>query len=485
MFKSAPTFFLAVLISLLVSTAAFAQQRIVDILPAPIGENERSSAASVEEFRIEIRQSFSGIASADSIEIPLFNGTLRIAKRRSSDIRAIDDFSWFGEVLGDRSRGDVVLTYRKGIVSGSIYAGDAVYEVIPRGAGHVLARIDQSLFPECGGTMQAANEIRKEQEFAGVDSGDRIDVLIVYTTATKNFLGGDPQARAFAQLAVDTTNAAYANSKVRQRVRLVHAEEYLFNETGNSSNDLSTLRSNPAIQALRNTHKADLVAMLAEVSDVCGVGYLVGNPSQSESGYSLTARSCAVSNVTLAHEMGHNMGSHHNPENSGSTPIFPYSYGHYVNGSFRTVMSYVNQCPSGCARRPYFSNPEIFLNGFPTGIDAARDNARSLNNTADTMANYRYSGSSVSLTNYNSGEMLPRGIRRSVSWTADNLAGNVRIELSRDDGMTWETLVAETPNDGTEPVTVWGRATRRGRIRVASTNTPFISDSSPRNIAIR
>jgi hypothetical protein len=101
------------------------------------------------------------------------------------------------------------------------------------------------------------------------------------------------------------------------------------------------------------------------------------------------------------------MGSHHNPENGG-TPTYPYGFGHYVNGVYRTVMSYVDPCTSGCTRVAYFSNPSVVFSGLPTGIDNARDNARSINNTADTISNYRYSGSSIMLSNFNGAEIVPR-----------------------------------------------------------------------------
>jgi hypothetical protein len=179
------------------------------------------------------------------------------------------------------------------------------------------------------------------------------------------------------------------------------------------------------------------------------------------------------------------MGSHHNPENAGSTPQYPFSYGHYVSGQFRTVMSYTNPCSGGCPRRPYFSSPLIFHNGIPTGIDGERDNRRSLDLTGDVVANYRYSGSSLRLTNYRSDGMIPRGIRREVTWTADNLAGSVRLDLSRDEGATWETLAASTPNDGAEPVTIWGRPTKRARLRVVSLSDAAVSDSSNAGIYIR
>src|SRR5688500_19773145 len=98
------------------------------------------------------------------------------------------------------------------------------------------------------------------------------------------------------------------------------------------------------------------------------------------------------------------MSSHHNPENGG-TPTYPYGFGHYVNANYRTVMSYVDPCPNGCTRVPYFSNPLVNFNNTPTGL-VTRDNARAINNTADWTASYRYSGSSIKMSNFNAGEWL-------------------------------------------------------------------------------
>ncbi len=327
--------------------------------------------------------------------------------------------------------------------------------------------------------------MRREVTFVGVDSGDRIDVLVVYTTATKNFLGGDAQALAHAQAAIDATNTAYINSKIRQRARMVHSQEYVYTESGNSSTDLSNLRNDAAIATLRNAHNADLVAEISEVTGVCGIGYLMGGIGGNQNnGFTVTARSCAVGNLTFAHELGHNMGSQHNPEN-GSNPTLPYGFGHYVNGSYRTVMSYVNPCTSGCTRVAYFSNPGVIFNNATTGLNNARDNARSINNTADVIANYRYSGSSITMSNFNGGEALPRLISRTLTWTSDNIVGNVRIDISRDESTNWETVIASTPNDGTEAIAVGGRSTRRARVRIVSVDNPTVSDSSLANISIR
>lgn len=470
-----------------ISAAAQNRAKLFEIKEAPAARTEKSSVASVRES--EIAFGSLSLRQAETFEIPLFDGKTYTAKLFQTETRAMNDYTWRGKITEGKFEGDVILTFRGGYVSGLIYAPqNQVYEIVPRGSKQILVELNQSLFPECGGEIKSEEisvKSNTENTLASIDSGDRIDVMVVYTTATKNLLGGDAQAQVLVQQAIDSANSAYLNSKIRQRLRLVHTQEYLYTESGNYQTDLSNLRANTTIQALRDTHKADLVAMVGEVSGVCGVGYLMGAVGGNQNnGFTVTTRSCAVGNLSFAHELGHNMGSQHNPE-SGSGATYAFGYGHYVNGVYRTVMSYVDPCPSGCTRHPYFSNPEVIFMNFPTGIDNARDNARSINLTADTIANYRYSGANLMMTNFNGGEALPRLIARNLTWTSENITGNVRIEISRNESTNWETLIADTPNDGSESVVVGGRATRRARLRVVSIANSAFSDSSVRNISIR
>ena len=452
---------------------------------------ETPSAKIIKASIASVRESEIGFASLDfrrtaTLEIPLFDGKTYEAEHYQTETRAPDDYTWRGKISEGKFEGDVVLTFRKGYVAGLIYAPlNAVYEIVPQGEKQILIELNQRLFPECAGDLKddAAAPPKKENIVASTDSGDRIDVLVLYTTPVKTSLGGDAQAQVFAQSAIDTTNTTYLNSKIRQRVRLANAQETAIAETGALSSELSTVRADATANAQRDVFKADLVAMISNSSDACGIGYLMGS-ANPQNGFTVTSRTCAVGNLSFPHELGHNMGSQHNPEN-GSNPTYPYGFGHYVNGVFRTVMSYADPCTSGCTRRPYFSNPEIFFSGYPTGLDNARDNARSINNTADTIANYRYSGANLMLNSFNGGEALPRLIARPLVWSSENVTGSVRIEISRNESTNWETLIAETPNDGTENIVVTGRATRRARLRVVSLNNPTISDSSVRNISIR
>lgn len=459
--------------------------KLFNLRETPSAKIEKSSLASVRESEIRFNLASLNQVDNEKLILPLFDGRTYEAKRFQTEVRAADDFTWRGKIIEGKFEGDVILTFKKGYVSGIIYAPqNVVYEIVPKGEKQILIELNQNLFPECAGDVKGVeSKPQAENAIATTDSGDRIDVLVLYTTPVKNSLGGDAQAQAFAQSAIDTTNTTYLNSKIRQRVRLVFAQETAIAETGSLSSELPVVRADATVAALRDQYKADLVAMISNSSDACGIGYLMGSANPLN-GFTVTSRTCAVGNLSFPHELGHNMGSQHNPEN-GSNPSYPFGFGHYVNGVFRTVMSYVDPCTSGCTRRPYFSNPEILFNGLPTGIDNARDNARSINNTADTIANYRYSGSNLMMNNFNGGEALPRNIARALTWSSDNITGNVRIEISRDESTNWETLIANTPNDGTESVTVYGRATRRARLRVVSIDNPIVSDSSVRNISIR
>lgn len=456
--------------------------------PAARPDSQKYSAASVKESEISINLAELSRGSAERLNIPLFDGKTYLAESTGTEIRGMTDLTWRGKIREGKFEGDVVLTFKNGYVAGLIYSPAAVYEVVAIKDRQILVQLDQGRFAECAGDIPG--EVSKqvvvpESPSAQVDSGDRIDVLVLYTTPVKTSLGGDAQAQTFAQSAIDITNTTYINSKIRQRVRLANAQETAIAETGSLGTELTALRSNAAAATARDTFKADLVSMLSNSSDACGIGALMGaaggNPAN---GFTNTSRTCAVGNLSFPHELGHNMASHHNPENGG-TPTFPYGFGHYVNGSFRTVMSYVDPCTSGCVRVPYFSNPSITFNGFATGIENARDNARSINNTADWIANYRYSGSNLQMTNLNGGEGLTHGVNRTLTWASDNITGNVRIDYSRNESTTWTTLVASTPNDGAESITIPGMVSRRFRLRIVSLDNLAVSDSSVSNLVIR
>ena len=144
--------------------------------------------------------------------------------------------------------------------------------------------------------------------------------------------------------------------------------------------------------------RADLVALLTADVDVCGIGWLMGPGNVSanfeSSGYSVTVWDCANTILALPHEMGHNMGLHHDRAWAVGygLPAFPYAYGWFVSGVGKDIMSYPYNCSGFCPTRTIFSSP---LFNFPgTGVPSGTvndDTARALNGTSNAVANYRQS----------------------------------------------------------------------------------------------
>lgn len=320
---------------------------------------------------------------------------------------ADDRFTWRGS-LDDSADYPVVLSVAGAAVAGFISAPEGIWELVPSAieGESWLIELDSDRLPPCRGPVDPGPDGdgfaagRAKSPAPGLrDSGERVDVLLMYSPAARDAAGGVSQITAQAQAAVDSANTVFANSGMRMRFRAVGIEllEGWVEGTASASTELGSFRSNATQQARRNALAADMVSLLvANLPSACGIGYVMRSPGAGFAGNAvqITDRDCAVGNLSWAHEHGHNMGFEHDPAN-GTTPAsasYPWSFGHYVEGqggqSFRTVMSH--QCPlGGCTRRPYFSNPTVSFNGFPTGIADERDNARSGDAVADIVANFR------------------------------------------------------------------------------------------------
>ncbi len=362
--------------------------------------------AVIETHAIEPADA-STLRTASRLRLPLPGETLEVHLVERVE-RGADSLTWFGRRTGEHDIA-VLLTHTSGALSGLVYGDDAVYEIASLDDGTpVLMRIEQDLFPPCSGGIGPAIRASSEDPLPTFGVRDNspdieVDVLVLYTPQSRAGAGGDAQIRSLAQAAVDASNAAFANSDMVTRFRAVAIELWDRDEStmgANASARLGTLRSDAWVRNLRDSVGADLVGLIVEDGQGgCGIGFVMRTPSASfaSSAYQITARSCAVGNLTYAHEHGHNMGFEHNPEN-GASPAnasYDWSFGHH-HGSppdaidrFRTVMSYSNPCANSCTRRPFFSNPDVDYRNTPTGIDGSRDNARSGDLVYDIVRNFR------------------------------------------------------------------------------------------------
>lgn len=385
--------------------------RLVSVLAAVGGLFLAGAAGAGELFRVEgplgaaaapeaaremhrIAVDRHALADAELI-LPVPGRAALHARRDRLEARAADDFTWRG-FTGPEDR--VVLTWKRGFLAGLIYAGDSVYQVLPLpDGGQGLALLDQRRFAPCLHPLDAEPALdgapAPAPPLAGGDPANDIDLLIFYTPQARDSAGGVAQIEATAQAAVDMANTAFFDSEMVAHFDLVGTALSTRNDSGSMSSDLSWLRADPDTATLRNQLAADMVSLIVAGGEACGVGYVMRSPGPAfaSSAFQVTAIGCAVGNLSFAHEHGHNMGMEHDPAN-GTSPAsasFPYAFGHFVNGSYRTVMSYAGECSSGCTRVAHFSNPSISHAGQPTGIADQRENARVGNATAEIVANFR------------------------------------------------------------------------------------------------
>jgi len=340
-----------------------------------------------------------------SLRIPLLDGVISQATRTEFERRGAKNTTWRGR-FDNPSGGRVTLTVRHGVVVGFIQYADRTYIIEPvRGGGYAQKEINQDLYPACGGVVipgeTAFHRMDPDSEIEA-DSGARIDVMVMYTPEARDAAGGVAAIEATAQAAVDIANTAFDDSSVVTRFNLVHAAVTTRHDSGDLYADLPWLRDDAGVAALRNAYAADLVSLLVEDGGgYCGLGYVMRYPSASfaDSAFQVTDRGCAVGNLSWAHEHGHNMGMEHDPANgtSSASASYPWSFGHFVDGSYRTVMSYSNQCLYGCTRVSHFSNPDVLHAGAATGIAGQRDNHRTADLTAPIVANFRAQTCSIDL----------------------------------------------------------------------------------------
>jgi hypothetical protein len=92
----------------------------------------------------------------------------------------------------------------------------------------------------------------------------------------------------------------------------------------------------------------------------------------------------------------------------------------------------------------------------------------------------------ITLTSPNGGEDWAIGSPQNITWVSNGTSGNVKIEMTRDDGINWEVLYANTPDDETENWTVTGPITNLSKIKISDLDgNPFDVSDNAFNIIVQ
>lgn len=385
------------------------------------------------------------------LQLPLFDGTALDLIRDGLRVPRKGSLIWYGHVDGQPAS-TVILSAGKEVLIGNIATQPTsresakFYEIRYLGNRvHVLRQIERSKLPEESPPTSPDPEDRKKDDPTAeqrdgpiptpnskgrdepmptctTDPSTTIDALVVYTPAARRKARGKEAMEGAIDVFIEETNTSYGNSGIGQRLRLVHMQEVQYVESGDTLNDRNRLKAPGGalgeVHDIRDTHGADVVALIVEYSITlthtqsigCGFAYVmesVSNEFQS-SAFAVVPRLCADRQYSLTHEFGHLMGARHDwhAEEGLKQTDKPFTYSHgYVHlpepgasgPAWRTLMSYDDECKKSqyCDRLLYWSNPNTRYpdaSGIPMGVgsgDKQSNNSLTLNNTAQTVANFR------------------------------------------------------------------------------------------------
>ena len=259
-------------------------------------------------------------------------------------------------------------------------------------------------------------------------AANTVDVVLGYTNGLVARIGSVSATNTRLTNLIAITNQAYQNSQVTPRVRLVRTVQVNYTDTNDNEVALEALTgvscstsgcSNQTVPAelqplrdARDQYGGDLVSLVRQYKPLeqsgCGLSWLLGgggfviDNTDAPFGYSVVSDGTGVNqsdgrsyfcyDVTLAHELGHNMGQVHNVEDSGGdSGTHPYSYGYRETSTtgFFTVMAYEIDNASQFSITN-FANPSVTYadTGRVTGT-ANANNAASLNISMPLVVQFR------------------------------------------------------------------------------------------------
>jgi len=224
--------------------------------------------------------------------------------------------------------------------------------------------------------------------------GEPFSVLVAYSKNALEEAGDKKRMDALIALAIAETNAAYKDSGIQHTLVLAGALE-TESESSRSLDDLLEQLREPAdkhmdeIHAMRDRTSADMVCLLvSKQAEACGIGYVMvgADPGFKNRAFSVVRLNCATGYYSFGHELAHNMGCCHDPENSDGECAGGTAHGWRFPASGRVVRTIMSYQPGERIGR--YSNPDLKFLGEPTGTKDA-NNALRINSNASVVAGWR------------------------------------------------------------------------------------------------
>jgi hypothetical protein len=398
--------------------------------------NAETKGTRKEKLPVNTENLPPGCDEGDAIDIELPNGKMKTFKRphgllRNSSNKLFrgesEDGSSFQYIRNDNHTifGSLVDLTDQTVSQFRIDSlGNQIVDTIPTNAfpreadpvhdERLLLELDEPLSTNSSSFIRARSprSVQSSRSRALLnDLGGNLDILVVWTSnaecrnsglATGCSRSATTKANMISliNLAVTETNTAFDLSGVETQLNLVHAThvgaytEVSGDAFGKALGHVASTSDGVIdhVHALRTQYGADLVAMIIDDPQYCGMARM--GPSKG-SMFSVTSWSCATGYYSFGHEIGHNLGCNHDKGTKSQCTSSNYNYGwRDPNARFRSILAYncvSGQCDNnaggGCTRVQRFSNSKFLYNGSPIG-SALHDNARQINDVKAIVAGY-------------------------------------------------------------------------------------------------
>jgi hypothetical protein len=341
----------------------------------------------------------------DTIAIDAFGESILLQRVRT-DESARGTTEWIGRVVsvaGKPATGSGIISTATDGVTGTVFIGGREIGFNSVGDDTAIIReIDSSRLPP-DERPGFTDPIRNQPEQGGQDiaAAGPTEISLLVPVSEKAKIGilaaGYTTIDLFVEAAIGRAHLSFANSKID--IKFVPAKVYLlpnYTESGNWDTDRDGFFGNTSAAAERKRLKADISVLIFHNSGACGE--VKDIKATAATSLAVVHWSCAVGNLSFAHELGHLFGAEHDEAHASTPPAYTYGLGYFhmdsndASKSWRTVMTYPAAC-GGCDRIPYWSSPLIKYppggpNDLPMGTAAKNDNARVLRQRAPTMAGF-------------------------------------------------------------------------------------------------
>lgn len=252
--------------------------------------------------------------------------------------------AWKGSLEGE-PLSSVVLAVVDGVIAGHVSVPGALYEIRGDEDGTaVIAELDPSALRPPGPARvppPGATEPVGAPRIAGAQT--TINVAFFYTPGARRDVGSTAQMQAAIAAAVAQANQVYDKTGIKLQIKVVFVGQINYRATGDIFTDLDRLtetkdRRMDAVHGRRNRTKADLVHLVIAPDPLfCGLAWVIDS-IRPDLGFGITSSDC-LTNFTVVHELGHNMGGTHDWFVDSDPGAFPYSHG-YVDIKRRFIPSW-------------------------------------------------------------------------------------------------------------------------------------------------